>query len=147
MRSNFEWLDKWRNKEKIFSKRVWCPGEDPRIYAEKIFGDKFFLGIKDVVIIDDVISSGKTIAKIMKENQPFIPNARWHAISWVKQRSASGKKFFTLDAAKFAGEPNRKAPVNSISTLLSDDKIARSFAKRNFAGQADRFLDLLAQIY
>lgn len=143
---NPRWLARWPHQATPFAKRVWRPGEDPRAYAERIFPQGFLLGLKSVVIIDDVISSGETIKKLRRENDPFIPGADWKAICWVAQQAASTKGFSTVFATKTVGEKNHKVPINSLSTLIEYREIAELYARRNFGEKAQAFLKIIESL-
>ncbi|MBI2427149.1 MAG: phosphoribosyltransferase [Candidatus Kerfeldbacteria bacterium] len=130
-----EWLErcKWRAVE---AKRIWEPGQPPRAIVGRISPQR--LGsMRCVIIVDDVISSGATIREIMHVNDPWIPNAKWYAFSWIRQTSAFTKRF---DGVYSAWEPvgtnTMKVPINSLSTLLAHPELADSYARRNFADPA-----------
>lgn len=139
------WLDKWRWL-KVYAKRYWIPGEDPRIVVNRIYSQKMLLGIKDVVILDDVISSGKTCKSLRVLNEPWIPGAHWHAVTWLMQESSSTKGFSSTFAVKKFGTKKAKAPINSLSTLLQKREIAVSYSRRNFPEDQSSFLELLDSI-
>ncbi len=130
------WLSQWLWKASVPAKRLWTPGNYPVAVAGRI-NPGVLVGIKDVVIIDDVISSGETCRKILELNQAFIPGARWHAAAWVLQRSAKLKGFCGLFSPVEVGTDKSKAPVNSLSTLLECSDIAQSYAVRNFDNPED----------
>lgn len=141
---NAEWLRPWQAASTT-AKRIWIPGEPPRAIAGRIFPDKFVLGVKDVVIIDDAISSGETAKKLRAVNMPWIPAARWHVVAWVTQRAANLRGFNSHYAAVEVGEPKRKDPINSLSTLIENVEIAESYARRNFPNP-EAFLALLNEL-
>lgn len=141
---NAKWLRTWRTASAT-AKRTWIPGEPPHAIAGRLFPDRFVLGVKDIIIIDDVVSSGETAKKLRIVNAPWIPAARWHAVMWVMQRAASLRGFDSHYAAIEVGEPNRKDPVNSLSTLVENVEIAESYARRNFPNP-EAFLALLNEL-
>lgn len=139
-----EWLLRWRTASAT-AKRIWIPGEPPQAIAGRIFPDKFMLGVKDTVIIDDVISSGETARKLRAVNMPWIPATRWHAVTWVMQRAASLRGFNSHYAAAEVGKVDSKDPLNSLSTLIENVEIAESYARRNFPNP-EAFLALLNEL-
>jgi len=139
-----KWFLSWQTASAT-AKRIWIPGEPPQAIAGRIFPDRFVLGVKDVVIIDDVISSGETAKKLRVVNMPWIPATQWHAVAWVMQKAANLRGFYSSFAAVEVGEPNRKDPVNSLSTLIENVKIAESYARRNFPNP-EAFLALLNEL-
>jgi len=125
-----DWLVRWQTASAT-AMRKWNPGNAPMAIAGRVFPDRFVLGVKDVIVVDDVVSSGETARKLQMVNMPWIPAARWHAVVWVKQRAANLRGFHSHYAAVEIGEPGRKEPVNSLSTLIENEEIAKSYAKRN----------------
>ncbi|MFA5076595.1 MAG: hypothetical protein WC480_04230 [Patescibacteria group bacterium] len=139
-----KWLNRWQWVG-VHAKRYWKPGEEPQVVANRIFPERLILGVKDVVVIDDVFSSGKTARLLRQLNEPWFPGAEWHAVAWIKQRSASLRGFASSYAVVEVGTVEKKVPVNSLSTLLADQSIAESYAWRNLA-DPNEFLQLLAEI-
>ena len=74
------WFWQWPWKTFPHAKRVWIPGKNPQAFVGRI-NPNIFVGIKTVIVIDDVISSGETIRKLRKKNKSFIPMAEWQAIT------------------------------------------------------------------
>jgi len=141
-----EWLKKWPLKFKVDIKRVWCPGVDPTVEGGEIYPQIMLTDIKNVVIIDDAVSSGATAGKIMNKNKLWFPGAKWSVVTWVSQRASDTKGFERLYYGALVGERNKKAPLNSLSTLLQDRSIANSYASRNIPGKSNEFLALLERI-
>lgn len=139
------WLDNWQWVS-IHAKRYWVPGHDPQVIVNRINDNKMLLGFDDIVIIDDVISSGQTCRNLRIKNLPWIPKAKWHTVTWLMQKSANTKGFISVFYAKDFGTKTRKAPINSLSTLLSDEQIALSYSARNFPDQQIEFINLLSAI-
>jgi hypothetical protein len=139
-----KWLLCWRTASAT-AKRFWIPGEPPQAIAGRIFPDRFLLGMKDIVVIDDVVSSGETVKKLRAVNMPWIPAARWHVATWVMQRAANLRGFQTHFATVEVGESGRKDPINSLSTLVENVEIADSYARRNFPNP-EAFLALLNEL-
>jgi hypoxanthine phosphoribosyltransferase len=126
-----DWLTQWQWMT-VHAKRYWRPGEEPWVEANRVFVSKMVLGLKDVVIIDDVTSSGKTANLLQERNSMWIPGAKWHLAVWIAQKAAKLKGFSTFVATVEAGEKNRKVPINSLSTLVDDKDIADCYILRNF---------------
>lgn len=140
------WLKKWKCA-RVHAKRYWKPGMDPRIVVTRI-SDQMLLGVWDVVVIDDVISSGQTMRKLRELNQPWIPGATWHALTWIAQRDTAQRKlkgFAALCASEEVGVKGSRIPINSLSTLLEHPEIAQSYAQRNFSASGE-FLRLLEDL-
>jgi hypothetical protein len=140
------WLSQWPWKASPHAKRVWTPGEKPQAFVGRI-NPGVFVGIKTVVVIDDVISSGVTVRKIKKKNESFIPTAEWQAVTWVMQEAATTRGFSDIFASKMVGSKERKVPINSLSTLVEYREIAESYAWRNFGEQSKAFLKILESLH
>lgn len=125
------WLRQWPHTSATAC-RWWTPGETPVAFAGRIYERGFLLGRKDIILIDDVVSSGATMRRLHKINQPWIPGAAWHAATWIAQESASMHGFTNLIAAHRVGTRATKWPINSLSTLLTNPDIAAVYAQRNF---------------
>ena len=139
-----EWLNQWQWAS-VYTKRYWTPGEDPRVVAQRVFPDRMVLNIKDIIVVDDVVSSGITCRLLRKINYPWIPNAKWHAVSWITQRAKSLRGFTSTHSVERYGTRGNKVPINSLSTLLRDQEIAASFARRNFPDSQEKLLELLRE--
>lgn len=139
------WLWQWPWKAFPHAKRDWIPGENPQAFVGRI-NPGVLIGIKTVVVIDDVISSGETIRKLRKENKSFIPMAEWQAVTWVTQEAAVTKGFSAVFATKTVGSKEHKVPINSLSTLVECREIAESYAWRNFGNHAEAFMKILESI-
>ena len=135
------WLERWEWRS-VPAKRFWIPGEDPWVSTGRIFSSGFILGKKDLVIMDDVVSSGQTIRSVHKGNSSWIPGVTWHACAWLAQCSASWRGFASLTAAVWTGNRQTREPINSLSTLLADKEICNSFAVRNLS-DPQSFLTLM----
>ena len=139
-----QWLSKWRLSS-VHAKRIWAPGEPPCAIVSRIYPNGFLLNIRDIVIVDDVVSSGVTARKLRQVNAPWIPAAQWHVVCWMSQRAANVRGFVSMYSAVEVGDSNRKAPINSLSTLLKEVEIAESYARRNFLNP-EAFLKLLQEL-
>ncbi len=139
------WFWQWPWKISLPAKRIWMPGENPIAEVAKI-NSGVMVGIKQVVVIDDVVSSGETIRKLYKTNEMFVPGARWSVATWAIQESANIKGYGDAWAHITVGSKARKSPINSLSTLVDCPEIAESYAERNFPGQAGDFLNLVASL-
>jgi hypothetical protein len=140
-----QWLAQWPHTATVYAKRFWEPGQNPQVVTERIF-PHMTSGIREAVVIDDVISSGATCRAILRKNQPWIANTGWSAVVWVKQKSSAALRgYHTIFAAKEVGTSATKVTINSLSTLLKDRAIACFYAQRNFA-KPDEFLAILDEI-
>jgi hypothetical protein len=142
---NPSWLASWPYKSFISAKRFWEPGQNPVANVGNI-GDGVYIGLKQVVVIDDVVSSGETCLKIYQRNNIYTPGAKWLSMCWVAQKSARLRNFSSLMAIEFAGEENKRAPINSLSTLITNQEVCRSYSERNFLDRAGEFQTLIKSI-
>lgn len=132
----------------VNAKRIWFPGESPRTFVSRIYQNGFLLGVRDIIIIDDVVSSGATLRQLRNVNSPWIPGTRWHSASWLIQRitAQQGVRGYTSHfSAHTVGDNTKFAPINSLSTLLTNQTIAHSYASRNFSDPAS-FLTFLERL-
>lgn len=138
------WLEQhqWRPVE---AKRHWEPGKDPWVEAGRINPTRWN-GIKMVIILDNVISSGTTIHEVMHVNDMILPNATWHAVAWIRQASAFTKRFDGVYSPLVVGSAGGRVPINSLSSLLANAKMATSYAHRNFGEQANALIGFLAEL-
>lgn len=131
------------------ARRLWIPGSDPIVMAGLIW-PKIFLAteVKTILVVDDVISSGKTLEKLYQNNSWRFPQARWIGLSWVAQipqvKAPAGVRGYDLvETVCVVGRTNgARAPINSISTLRQNPERAKSYAERHFV-QASQFLRLI----
>jgi hypothetical protein len=142
---NSNWLSLWPYKSYISAKRFWEPGQNPVANVGNI-GDGVYVGLKQVIVIDDVVSSGETCSKVYHRNNMYTPGAKWLSMCWVSQKSARLKNFSSLMAVEFAGEKNKRAAINSLSTLIINQEICRSYSERNFLNRAVDFQALIKAI-
>lgn len=140
-----DWLAKW-STDKISATRFWWPGSNP-VASVGLALHGFDFQTQDVVIIDDVISSGATIQKVRDRHEPWMPKAKWHALTWIAQRNMKLKGFTTVYATAMAGDQSTKAPINSLSTILAVEKIAKNYAQKNFSNEdCVRFLEIIREL-
>jgi len=139
------WLESWPYKSYIQAKRFWEPGKNPVARVGSI-GSGVYVGLKQVIIIDDVVSSGETCLRVYQRNNMYTPNARWLSLCWIAQKSARLKNFSSLMSVESAGEENKRAPINSLSTLIINQEICRSYSERNFPSRAEEFQTLIKSI-
>ncbi len=139
-----QWLQRWQWIS-VYAKRYWEPGNDPYVVVNHIFKNKMVLGIKNVLVIDDVVSSGLTAKLLRFKNMPWIPQAQWHLFTWVAQTAVKLKGYTTFFAVEKVGAKNKKVPINSLSTLLDFPKIAESYCHRYFIND-NRFEKILKKL-
>lgn len=139
------------NSTEVFAKRFWRPGTDPVVMAGTILPDIFLItNVEMVVVVDDVISSGQTLKKIRENNAWRFTRAIWIGVSWVAQtpqaRVKSGVNGYEqiATACVVSKVSGARVPINSISTLRRNRKIALSYASRHFR-RPDAFLCLIGQ--
>jgi len=137
----------------VYAKRFWTPGSDPVATAGLIMPEIFMnLQVKTIVVIDDVISSGKTMNKLWQNNAWRFPCAKWIGTAWLAQvpqmRASSGVKGYDQVFASLVleGPSQRKVPINSLSTLIEQPAMAQNYAQRHFAHPED-FTSLMSLLY
>jgi len=135
-----------------FAKRYWEPGENPQVYVSEIMTDCFIdLKTTNILVIDDVISSGMTMQKLFEHNAWKFPRASWTAATWIsqmpRQKAESGINGFSqmITAYITEGPGGKFVPINSLSTLLECPKITQNYALRHFA-KPEKFLELLESV-
>lgn len=131
----------------VKAKRFWVPGKDPEVQVDLIYPEKFLvLGVKNIVVIDDVISSGLTLRRIYEKNAWRFPGTKWQAHAWISQVISSGKirGYEEVSVAclvrKVTG--TQKVPINSLSTLRQNSEVAGSYARRYFR-EPKKFLRIM----
>jgi hypothetical protein len=136
----------------VFAKRLWQPEENLVWLVGEILPQIMVMPqVKRVIVVDDVISSGQTLIKLCRRNSWKFPQAEWLALTWLSQMPKSGvlsglKGYREVRTAAVVRSPqNRLVPINSLSTLLEDEKIAGDYAGRKFQ-EPEKFLEILGQI-
>lgn len=134
----------------VYAKRFWTPGNDPVATAGLIMPEVFMnLKVKTIVVVDDVISSGKTMNNLWQNNAWRFPRAKWIGAAWLAQvpqmRANSGVKGYDQIFASLVlkGSNQRKVPINSLSTLIEQPAIAQNYAQRHFA-RPEEFTSLIS---
>ena len=129
--------------QEVFAKRIWFPGSDPVVLVHSM-GWGIRPEIENVVVVDDVISSGATIALVRARNGWKFPRATWYAAVPVtrKEKISNYKKIFSCLMVRDVG--GKKVPINSLSTLIADPAVRQSYFARNFEkGFEEKFLETL----
>jgi hypothetical protein len=128
----------------VFAKRWWQPGTDPIAIMGEILPEQLLIfGYKAVLVIDDVISSGKTLSGLRERNAWKFNGASWMGATWISQipRSSarSGVRGYNkiMAALLVEGPNNGRVPINSLSTLLRDPEICNQYAHRHFSRPQD----------
>lgn len=138
-------LMSWRHHT-VEAKRYWTPGSHPTVEVESLPA-RVLQAASDIVVIDDVVSSGTTARKLYKQSCQANQRANWHMLTWVVQRQLTRLKGYqTLYSSVQWGTPTTREPINSLSTLLRCTDIALSFSERNLGEHSSSFLQLLADI-
>lgn len=136
----------------VFAKRFWTPGSEPVAMAGQIKPEIFMnLAVKTIVVVDDVISSGKTMQKLRQNNSWRFPRAKWIGVCWISQEftdqtASCLKGYERIFAACEIWGRGKKVPLNSLSTLVECPEIARSYAERHFFNP-EKFLAALKEIF
>lgn len=137
----------------VYAERFWTPGSDPVASTGLIIPEIFMnLQVKTIVVIDDVISSGKTMNKLWQNNAWRFPCAKWIGAAWLAQipqmRASSGVKGYDQIFASLVleGSRQRKVPINSLSTLIEQPTIAQNYAQRHLARPED-FTSLMSLLH
>lgn len=116
------------------AKRIWVPGTDPIVTVGGVATKNFLLlRIKDVVVVDDVLSSGATLSLLWERNAWLFPRATWHAYVPVT-RKVKLVNYASITYGVFVppDEKGRKPPINSLSTFLENQEILENYLSRNF---------------
>jgi hypothetical protein len=104
--------------------------------------------IGQVLVIDDVISTGTTLELLCARNAWRFPKAFWSAGVWVtRKKKLDGYKM--IDSTLLVTHPKgKRVPIVSLSTLCAQTEIARSFAEKHFFDRdGKKLLSLLAGIH
>lgn len=140
------WLAQW-SWTSVYAKRDWQPGQSPLVIVGHIFPDGLHLEWTDIIVVDDVVSSGLTCKKLMAVNGLWFPRAQWHVVTWVRQRAGSLRGIRTTQAVYEVGTKETKTSVQSLSTLLLDQEIAAGYLKKQIIDEDKaRFLVLLEEL-
>ena len=131
--------------QELFAKRIWTPGSEPVILVHSMpWG--IYSELQNIVVVDDVISSGTTLALVRERNAWKFPRAIWYGAAPVtrKEKLKGFKKIFSCLLVKEVS--GRKVPINSLSTLLNDCEVRKSYFARNFCHDFERkFLEAVEQ--
>ncbi len=133
----------------VEAKRFWVPGEDPVVTVGLILPNIFMItNVKNVVVVDDVISSGFTMRRLYQKNAWRFPAAKWVGVSWMSQIPRMKARSGVIGYERIATvcvvgkSDGGKVPINSLSTLRENSDIAESYAQRHFKNPAE-FLSLI----
>lgn len=140
-----EFCSRWYT---IPARRIWVPGARPiiEIGSFSLGGDAMGKEISTVIVLDDVISSGRTIEAVKVQAGHAFPNAVWYAASWISQYKPSYLGYEDiLTALTIRKKGVSMAPINSLSTLVDNHQRAKSFAERNLL-DPESFLRLINDI-
>lgn len=113
--------------------KTWERGEQTQVTTSGIdwpfYVDPY---ITDIVAVDDVISTGKTLTLIRERNACRFPCAKWHALVWLtRKEKLSGFTSITAACCIKCEEGGIKPPINSLSTLLADKELSEAYAKKH----------------
>lgn len=119
--------------ENVFAKRIWIPATEPKVMVGNIYSKQFIDSqIKQIIVVDDVISSGATISLLYKRNAWKYPNAVWHTVVLLSRKEQISHFEHVLSCYQIEDVDGRKPPINSLSTLLDNPEIISNYLKRNF---------------
>lgn len=136
----------------VFAKRLWYPGTPPVVSTGEILpGTNLLLNVENVVVLDDVISSGATLKQLYQRNNWKFPKAKWMGISLVaRPKLIKGyTELFSIVSVPDSSS-GKKMPINSLSTLTDIETIAEDYGLRNLVNPCVLFrcLDLLrSEVY
>ena len=139
----------------VFAKRFWKPGNEPIVTVGTITPP---VGtpkrkIKTIIVLDDVISSGQTFFKLYEKNfDRFKTSCTWFGGCWFAQvprmeRTISGITGYQkiITAIVVEGPQGKRVPLNSLSTLVLESEIAKSYAQRHFQDPVE-FLEIIQKL-
>ncbi|MBU1036643.1 hypothetical protein KKF32_01230 [Patescibacteria group bacterium] len=136
----------------VYAKRYWQPGSDPvSVVGEILPGRIIIPEVTSVTVVDDVISSGQTLVKLYERNRYKFSRADWFGLTWLLQiprrKAKSGVNGYQKIITAVVAENSQKTmvPINSLSTLLDDQEIAKSFAERRLQ-KSGEFLNFLQRL-
>lgn len=136
------WAKRWvPPPDVLFNERrdpLWLVGEIETY-------ESILLQVEEVVLVDDVISSGNTLKAIRWRNAWKFPRATWRAYALVGRVDANPGMPWAAARLVEQKPDGGKIPLNNLSTLLKDQGIACDYARRNFAQPAE-FLAILRAI-
>ena len=139
------WMSHWLWRADAFAKRFWEPGGYPYAIAHR-FARGVYVGISDVVLVDDTVTSGVTARRVREVNAPWVPNAHWHLATLIAQESASLRGYHSSFSVTQIGTTKHKVPLNSLSALIIDSEMAAIYAERNLGRKAPTFLEIIGQL-
>lgn len=122
-------------KARVFAKRIWHQGSDPVVIVNEIPSETFIDSrTKTIFILDDVVGSGQTAHKLRSRNEWKFPRAVWYLGSWI-DRGIKLKGFshvFSSMTIRHTETPEKKVPINSLSTLVKKAEMCAIYAEKNF---------------
>jgi len=132
-------------EQAISAKRFWIPNNDPVVLVGRTEPDAIDCSVENIIVVDDVISSGTTMSKVYKNNCWKYPKARWYAVTPFsrKERLANYKDVFCSFVIEDVN--NKKPPINSLSTLIKSPEMRATYLERNFV-DSKKFIDSLNSI-
>lgn len=102
--------------------------------------------IRNIVVIDDVISTGITLKTLYERNHLYYPNASWHAFTLVS-RLQKVKHYKSVSTP--CSVSGKFTPINTFSKLVEDKVMGKEYVKRHVAeimqGRTIEMLDVLHQ--
>jgi len=137
----------------VHAKRFWHPGSNPTFEVGQVHTGQFLhLGVDHVIVFDDVISTGGTAALVYERNSWKFPGAQWCVGALIsrgrlKRLRQGYERVFSAVRVQHPTDLARQVPINTLSTLLENQDIAKSYARRNFfAKETERFIELLNEL-
>lgn len=132
----------------VHAQRIWVPGTDPVVSVGEIFPERIIMPeYTNICVIDDVVSTGKTLERLYERNSWKFPRATWSAVSLVGRHSKP-KHYTDITfglSVVHADTLAKKVPINSLSTLLEDERMAELYTVKNFQNPQS-FLGVLNHI-
>ena len=89
--------------------------------------------IKNIVVFDDVVSTGSTLKVLCEKNAPLYPNAAWSAFTLVS-RLEKVKGYQAVYSAGFVKE--KFTPINTFSKLVEDEAVREKYLLKHFWRQS-----------
>lgn len=117
----------------IHAERRFDFGGRPKATVGEVFTEQtLFPKVREIIVLDDVISSGATMRACLERNRHKFPLAKWYACALLSRlKKIQGYEDVMTPVLVLPDSYGLKVPINSLSTLLEDGEVARDYAKKH----------------